>query len=151
MKLNQTFNFKRFYLLLKKDILNNLKIILITATSVLGVLLIINIASVAGLLGLAGSPIYSSAKGGVINFTRVLAKEVAPFGITVNSIAPTLTKTDAANRLSKERFKRFASRIPLGRVGQPKDVAEAALFLASDSGNFLTGSCICVDGGRTTR
>ena len=112
---------------------------------------IINIASVAGLLGLTGSPIYSTAKGGVISFTRVVAKEVAPFGITVNSIAPTLTKTDAADRLSMERFRRFASQIPVRRVGKPKDVAEAALFLASDSSNFITGSCICVDGGRTLR
>lgn len=117
---------------------------------------IINISSVAGLgLPVSGGN-YGAAKAGVIQLTKVTAMEAGPYGINVNSIAPGLIVTDITyTRRSKEEAERFIEerkeRAVLGRVGRPEDIANLALFLASDDSNFITGQVICCDGGRHDR
>jgi len=108
---------------------------------------IINIASIVGMVGNAGQVNYSASKAGVIGMTKTMAKEFASRNITVNAIAPGFIQTDMTKTLSEETKAVFLSSIPLGRPGTPMDVANVAVFLASDDSSYLTGQVLCVDGG----
>lgn len=108
---------------------------------------IINITSMWGIVGSSCEVHYSTAKAGLIGMTKALAKELGPSGITVNAIAPGLISTDMNNSLSEEDIKAVADETPLMRVGTPKEVAEAALFLAGDGALFITGEVLNVSGG----
>ncbi len=108
---------------------------------------IINISSLAGLVGNMGQANYSAAKGGLIAFTRSVAREVGPRNITVNAIAPGFIVTDMTDKLSPETKDAILARIPLGRFGIADDVAELAAFLASEQAGYITAQTICVDGG----
>jgi len=110
---------------------------------------IINMASVVGWFGSGdGEAHYAAAKAAVMGFTRAVAAEVGPHGIRVNAIAPGLIYNEFLERIyPKEFFERFVSRVPLGRAGEPPDIADVALFLASDLSRYITGEVICVSGG----
>ena len=112
---------------------------------------VINIASLMGLGGYPNRVGYGASKGGAIQMTRMLAVEWAPHGINVNCICPTMTRTEAvaslvANPVLYEDARR---RTPLGRIGEPEDIAGAAVFLASPAADFITGQILAVDGGRS--
>ncbi len=106
---------------------------------------IINVASVAGIHGNSGQANYAAAKGGVIAFSKTLAKELGSRNITVNAVAPGFIETEMTDVLSEEVKKQVLSRIALGRLGRPEDVAEVILFLAASAG-YVTGQVISVDG-----
>lgn len=108
---------------------------------------IINMTSVVGIMGNAGQSNYAAAKAGVIGFTKSMAKELASRGITVNAIAPGFINSDMTAVLSEQVKEDLATKIPVGRLGNPEDVAAAVLFLASDSANYITGQTLNVDGG----
>ncbi len=108
---------------------------------------IINMSSVIGLMGNAGQSNYAASKAGIIGFTKSLAKELASRNITVNAIAPGFIETKMTEVLSDELKQNILKEIPLARFGQAEDVAETALFLASDKANYITGQVIQVDGG----
>lgn len=108
---------------------------------------IINIASVVGILGNAGQANYVAAKAGVIGLTKTTAREVASRGITVNAIAPGFIATDMSDKLSDEIKDKMKADIPLGRLGQPEDIAHVACFLASRAADYMTGQTLSVDGG----
>lgn len=112
---------------------------------------IVNMASVSGLVGALGMVPYSAAKGGVIAFTKALARELAPFRITVNAVAPGIIETESALRAfpqsALETYK--ATQVPLGRLGKPEDVVGLAVFLASSEAAYITGQVYAVDGGFT--
>ena len=108
---------------------------------------IINMTSVVGVMGNAGQSNYAAAKAGVIGFTKSMAKELAPRGITVNAIAPGFITTDMTSVLSDQVKSEMANSIPLGRMGNPEDVAAAVVFLASKSAGYITGQTLHVDGG----
>jgi 3-oxoacyl-[acyl-carrier protein] reductase len=110
---------------------------------------IINIASVSGLMGNPGQANYSASKAGVIGLTRTIACELASRNITVNAVAPGFIATDMTAALGEEILQEVRKRIPLGRLGEPQDVADAVLFLASDAASFITGHVLTVDGGLT--
>jgi len=110
---------------------------------------IINIASVSGLMGNPGQANYSASKAGVIGLTRTVARELAGRNITVNAVAPGFIATDMTAKMGEEILAQAAKQIPLGRLGQPQDVADAVLFLASDAASFITGHVLTVDGGLT--
>jgi 2-deoxy-D-gluconate 3-dehydrogenase len=114
---------------------------------------IINIASLLSFQGGIRIAAYTASKHGIAGLTRVLANELAPFDITVNAIAPGYMETDntAALRADRERSGQILDRIPLGRWGQPDDVATAVLFLASPASSYVTGAIIPVDGGWLAR
>ena len=111
---------------------------------------IINIASIAGKEGNPNMIPYSSAKAAVIGFTKALAKEVAQLGIYVNAIAPAVIETPILQQLTPEQVQYMVQRIPLGRVGQPHEVAALVAWMASDECSFTTGQCIDISGGRAT-
>ena len=111
---------------------------------------IINVASIAGKEGNPNMIPYSTAKAGVIGFTKALAKEVAQLGIYVNAIAPAVIETPILQQLTPEQVQYMVQRIPLGRVGQPHEVAALVAWLASDECSFTTGQCIDISGGRAT-
>ena len=110
---------------------------------------IINIASVSGLMGNPGQANYSASKAGVIGLTRTLARELAARNITVNAVAPGFIATEMTAALGDDILQQLQKQIPLGRLGQPKDVAEAVLFLASGAGDYITGHVLTLDGGLT--
>jgi len=108
---------------------------------------IINISSVVGVLGNAGQANYVAAKAGVIGLTKSAARELASRNITVNCIAPGFIETDMTDQLPEEVRQGMLGNIPLARLGQPEEIAKAALFLASDSASYMTGQTLHVDGG----
>ena len=108
---------------------------------------IINISSVAGLMGNPGQVNYSSSKAGLGGFTRSLAKEVAARNITVNCIAPGFIETDMTNHFKSDELENILKQIPKNKMGNPQDIANLALFLASSSADYITGQTISVDGG----
>jgi len=108
---------------------------------------IINIASVVGSTGNPGQTNYSAAKAGMIGFTKSMAREVGSRGITVNAVAPGFIDTDMTKELAEEQKQALLSSIPLGRLGDPKEIASAVGFLASDAAAYITGETIHVNGG----
>ncbi len=110
---------------------------------------IINISSVWGICGSSSESIYSATKGGIISFTKSLAKELAFSGIRVNAIAPGVVETDMINSLTQEEKSQLKNEIPLQRFASSEEISELALYLASDKSNYITGQVIVVDGGLT--
>ena len=108
---------------------------------------IVNMASVIGLVGNAGQANYAAAKAGVIGFSKSVAKELASRGITVNVVAPGFIGTDMTADLPETVKEKALADIPLGKMGEPEDVANAVLFLASDQASYITGQVVNVDGG----
>lgn len=110
---------------------------------------IINIISPSALLGRAGQTNYAASKGGVLSFTKSLARESARFGITVNAVSPGVIATELTSEMQEKIRGEFISMIPAGRFGTPEEVSHAVLFLASDEAGYITGEYISVDGGLT--
>ena len=108
---------------------------------------IVNIASVIGLIGNAGQCNYAASKAGVIGFTKSVARELASRGVTANAIAPGFIETKMTEALGPEARAALLKQIPLASLGQPEDVAEAALFFASPAAHYITGQVLTVDGG----
>ena len=108
---------------------------------------IINMASVVGIGGNPGQANYAASKAGVIGLTKTAAKELASRGITVNAIAPGFIRTDMTDVLSDKVKEETLKNIPMGKFGEPEDVAKAAAFLASSEAGYITGQVLCVDGG----
>ncbi len=108
---------------------------------------IINISSVSGLTGNAGQVNYSSAKAGILGMTKAVARELASRGVTCNAVAPGYIQTDMTDVLSEKVKDNITSTIPLKRLGNPEDVANAVAFLASEEASYITGQVINVDGG----
>ena len=110
---------------------------------------IINISSISGILGTSGQTNYSATKGGVISFTKSLARELGPFNIHVNAVAPGLIESEVVSKMPKEKVEAVIKSSSLGRIGKPEEVAQAVLFLASEHSDYITGQTIIVDGGIT--
>lgn len=108
---------------------------------------IVNISSVVGALGNAGQTNYVASKAGSEGFTRALAREVAPWNITVNAVAPGMIETDMTHSISSEHREVFQERIPLRRLGKPSDVAHMVSFLCSEESGYITGQTFHVNGG----
>jgi 3-oxoacyl-[acyl-carrier protein] reductase len=108
---------------------------------------IISISSVVGQAGNAGQSNYAASKAGIIGFSKSLAQEVASRGITVNVVAPGLIDTDMTRALTEGAHEAWTSKIPLGRLGTPEDIAHAVCFLASDAASYITGQVLAVNGG----
>ncbi len=111
---------------------------------------IVNIASIAGKEGNPGLVPYSMTKAGVIGLTKAYAKEVATTGVLVNSVSPAVIETPILSQVTPEVREYMISKIPMGRVGQPEEVAELVAFLGSDQLTFTTGFCFDISGGRAT-
>lgn len=108
---------------------------------------IVNISSVSGIIGTSGQTNYAATKGGVISFTKSLARELGPFNIHVNAVAPGLIESEVISKMPKEKVVAIIKSSSLGRMGKPEEVAQAVLFFASDHSNYITGQTIVVDGG----
>ncbi|MFB3919374.1 3-oxoacyl-[acyl-carrier-protein] reductase [Candidatus Velamenicoccus archaeovorus] len=108
---------------------------------------IISIASIIGIMGNAGQANYAASKGGIISFTKSVARELASRNINANAVAPGFIQTAMTDKLSEEQRKAMLATIPLNRLGVPRDVACACLFLASSDADYITGQTIVVDGG----
>ena len=108
---------------------------------------IISIASVVGATGNPGQTNYAAAKAGIMGFTRALAREVGSRGITVNAVAPGFIDTDMTRALAEEQRQALLNQIPLGRLGQPEEIAQAVAFLASPAASYITGLTLHVNGG----
>jgi 3-oxoacyl-[acyl-carrier protein] reductase len=108
---------------------------------------IINISSIAGLIGNAGQANYAASKAGLIGLTKTLARELASRGITVNAVAPGLIETDMTTVLSEEIRQNILKNVPLGKLGEPDDIAGAVAYLASAEAKYITGQVLTVDGG----
>ncbi|MBO8162754.1 MAG: SDR family oxidoreductase [Brevibacillus sp.] len=110
---------------------------------------IVNVASVAGLLGTAGQVNYAASKAGVIGLTRSLAREVGPLGVRVNAVAPGYVETDILAAIPAQKRAALKNGIALRRIGQPDEIASTILFLLSDQASYITGQVMVVDGGLT--
>ncbi len=108
---------------------------------------IINIASVVGQAGAAGQANYAASKGGMIAMTKALAQEMGSRGVTVNAVAPGYIETDMTKVLPDEVKAKILAQVPLGRIGQPDDIANAVKFLASEESSYITGHVLAVNGG----
>ena len=108
---------------------------------------IVSIASIVGLIGNPGQANYAASKAGIIGFTKAVAKELASRSITCNAIAPGFIKTEMTDALPEPARQRLMEAIPMGTLGEPLDVAQAALFLVSDAARYITGQVLVVDGG----
>ena len=108
---------------------------------------IINISSMVSIYGQPAGCVYPMSKFAVNGLTKSLSRELAPVGVRVNAVAPGITKTDMVASLPDEMIKPLIATIPLGRIGEPKDIANACLFLASDMASYVTGEIMQVDGG----
>ena len=108
---------------------------------------IVNMSSVVGLMGNAGQANYAAAKAGIIGFTKSVAREFAPRGITVNAVAPGFIDTDMTDALPDKIKTDLTEKIPIGRIGKPEDIANAVMFFVADESGYITGQVICVDGG----
>jgi 3-oxoacyl-[acyl-carrier protein] reductase len=108
---------------------------------------IVNIASIAGVVGFHGQANYAAAKAGVIALTKVLSKELARRQITVNALAPGIIQTPMLGVLKPEVLGEYEKQIPLGRIGRPEDIANAVLFLASEESGYITGQTLAITGG----
>src|SRR5690606_23061934 len=109
---------------------------------------IINISSINGQKGQAGQVNYSAAKAGLLGFTKALAQEGARFGITVNAICPGYIATEMVKAVPTHITEKIISQIPIGRLGEPEEVARCVTFLASDAASFITGSTLTANGGQ---
>lgn len=132
---------------------NNLKSMFLVTKAVLPHMIrnkcgsIVNVSSIWGMVGASCEVHYSTAKAGVIGFTKALAKEVALSNIRVNCVAPGIIKTDMLNEFSEEDLAELAEETPLGKLGTPGDIAEAVSFLVSDKASFITGQVLSPNGG----
>jgi 3-oxoacyl-[acyl-carrier protein] reductase len=108
---------------------------------------IINLSSISGILGTSGQTNYAATKGGVISFTKSLARELGPFNIHVNAVAPGLVESEVVSKMPKEKVEAITKSSCLGRIGKPEEVAHVVLFLASERSDYITGQTIVVDGG----
>ena len=110
---------------------------------------IVNVSSIAAKVGggIFGNTVYATSKGGVLSFTKGVAREAAPYGVRVNAVAPGLTETEMIAGFTGERRLRFESSIPLGRIARPNEIASAVLFLLSDQASYITGEILDVNGG----
>ena len=108
---------------------------------------IVNMSSVVGVVGNPGQVNYCASKAGLIGMTKSLAREIGSRGITVNAIAPGFIDTDMTRVLNEDQKKNILSQVPLNRFGSVEDIANTAVFLASDNSNYITGQVIHVDGG----
>jgi len=108
---------------------------------------IINISSISGIMGTPGQVNYAATKGGMISFTKSLARELGSFNIHVNAVAPGLIESEVVSKMPKEKVGAIIKSSSLGRIGKPEEVARVVLFLASDQSDYVTGQTIVVDGG----
>jgi 3-oxoacyl-[acyl-carrier protein] reductase len=109
---------------------------------------IINVSSVVGKMGdIASAPSYGTSKGAIDTFSKSLARELAPQGINVNVVSPHAIETDMSREWPEEKRRQIVEAIPMKRLGQPQEVAEAVVFLASEGANFITGHVLHVNGG----
>jgi 3-oxoacyl-[acyl-carrier protein] reductase len=108
---------------------------------------IVSIASIVGIIGNPGQANYAASKAGIIGFTKAVAKELATRGVTCNAIAPGFIKTEMTDSLPEPARQRLLDAIPMGTLGEPVDIAQAALFLVSDAARYITGQVLVVDGG----
>ena len=111
---------------------------------------IINISSVSGMMGLPRQTNYSASKAAIIGFTKSLAKEVGPYNVRVNAVAPGFIETDMLDDLNEEYINQVKKQVPLARFGRPEEIAKAVRFLASDDAAYVTGHTFVIDGGLST-